>query len=545
MRTRHSRFAIATLLGLSLLYCPGAFAREAGAVKPVIRKAPATEPVAEDAWTELFDGKTFNGWKLSTENPKTFTIKDGAIVANGPRAHLFYAGDVGNHNFRNFELKIDVMTRRGSNGGVYFHTKYQERGWPGKGFEVQVNNTHKDRRKSGGLYGVRDVTKAPAGDDEWFTEHIIVRGKRIIVKVNGKTLVDFTEPTPPRPPSPGRVLSSGTFALQGHDPGSTVYYKNIRVKVLPDDAGAEGAEPAGGNVYLFTSFRGNGRDGLHLAFSRDGIKWTALKGDKSFLRPAVGSKLMRDPCVLRGPDGTFHMVWTTGWHDKCIGIAHSPDLIEWSPQKALPVMAGEDGAWNCWAPEIFYDDVKKQYLIFWATTIKGRFPETAKGGDHNHRMYYVATKDFKAYTKAKLFYDDGFNVIDATIVKDGKRYVMFLKDERRRPVKKNIRIAFAEAADGPYGKASEPIAVVRPTKAADPKARPQVIDWVEGPTAIKIGDEWFVYFDEYTRHRYGAVRSKDLKHWKRVEGLKFPRGMRHGTILEVSQAVISKLKAQQ
>ncbi|MDP6633509.1 MAG: DUF1080 domain-containing protein [Phycisphaerae bacterium] len=191
---------------------------------------------AEEGFTQLFDGKSFEGWKVSTDNPKTFTIADGAIIAKGPRAHLFYAGDVGKHNFKNFELKIDVMTLKGSNGGVYFHTQYQKGGWPGKGFEVQVNNTHRDPKKSGGLYAVKDIFKAPAKDGEWFTEHIIVQGKKITIKVNGETLVEFTEPTPPKPPRgmKGRFLSSGTFALQGHDPKSTVYYKNIRVKILKD-----------------------------------------------------------------------------------------------------------------------------------------------------------------------------------------------------------------------------------------------------------------------------------------------------------------------
>ena len=206
-------------------------------------KAPAKQPPLEKGFVRLFDGKTFKGWKISTENPKTFTIKDGAIVAKGNRAHLFYAGDVCKANFKNFELKIDLMTAKNSNGGVYFHTKYQKGGWPGKGYEVQVNNTHKDRKKTGGLYGIKDVMdKSPATDGVWFTEHIIVKGKRITIKVTPApgakpvTTVEFTEPTPPAPPGgmKGRVLSSGTFALQGHDPKSVVHYKNIRVKVLPD-----------------------------------------------------------------------------------------------------------------------------------------------------------------------------------------------------------------------------------------------------------------------------------------------------------------------
>lgn len=198
---------------------------------------------AEEGWVDLWDGKTFDGWTLSTDNPATFKIEDGAIVANGPRAHLFYSGDVNGANFRNFELKIDVLAKNNSNGGIYFHTAYQNQGWPDAGFEVQVNNTFaRDPRKSGSLYAVLDNPNAPAGDDEWFTEHIVVRGKAVKIFVNGDLITDWEQPegwngVAPPPGSrgqgmPGRKLGEGTFALQGHDPGSTVLYKNIRVKVL-------------------------------------------------------------------------------------------------------------------------------------------------------------------------------------------------------------------------------------------------------------------------------------------------------------------------
>ena len=185
-------------------------------------------------WKSLFDGKTLNGWKAS-ENKDSFSVKDGMIMANGPRSHLFYVGPFENAEFKNFELKADIMTKPGANSGIYFHTEYQETGWPNKGYEVQVNNTHSDWRKTGGLYAVEDVNESPAKDDEWFTEHIIVRDKHIIVKVNGKTTVDWTEPEGWEPPSgmSGRRISSGTFALQGHDPKSVVYYKNIMVRPLP------------------------------------------------------------------------------------------------------------------------------------------------------------------------------------------------------------------------------------------------------------------------------------------------------------------------
>ena len=188
----------------------------------------------EQGWVSLFDG-TLDGWKAS-ENTASFTLRDGAIVAKGPRSHLFYVGPVENAIFTDFELKVDVMTKSGANGGIYFHTDFQQTGWPDKGFEVQVNNSYdRDPKRTGSLYMMSDVTEKNAVDDVWFTEHIIVRGKRIIVKINDKKVVDWTEDDPARPPArfPKRVLSSGTFALQGHDPGSTVYYKNIRVRPLP------------------------------------------------------------------------------------------------------------------------------------------------------------------------------------------------------------------------------------------------------------------------------------------------------------------------
>ncbi|QDU93312.1 3-keto-disaccharide hydrolase [Lignipirellula cremea] len=186
----------------------------------------------EKGFTQLFDGKTFTGWKAN-EAADSWKIEDGALVCEGPRSHLFYTGDLA--PFKNFELKVDVMTTPGSNAGIYFHSQYQESGWPKHGYEAQVNNTHGDPKKTGSLYAVMNVMEAPAKDNEWFTEEIIVQGKRIIIKVNGKTLVDFTEEADRKPGSDfTRILSEGTFALQAHDPKSKVLFKNIRVKKLAD-----------------------------------------------------------------------------------------------------------------------------------------------------------------------------------------------------------------------------------------------------------------------------------------------------------------------
>lgn len=186
-------------------------------------------------WTPLFDGKSLDGWKAS-ENTGTFTVKDGEILVHGARSHLYYVGPVNNANFTNFEFKADVKTEINANSGIYFHTAYQDTDWPAKGFEVQVNNTHTDIKKTGSLYNVKDSNhQSRAFDYEWFTEHIIVQGKHVTIKVNGHTVVEWTQPDDWKGVEgwPGRTLSSGTFALQGHDPASIVHFKNIMVKPLP------------------------------------------------------------------------------------------------------------------------------------------------------------------------------------------------------------------------------------------------------------------------------------------------------------------------
>lgn len=186
---------------------------------------------AKNKWIPLFDGKTLNGWKVG-EHAETFSVDSGCIIAHGQTAHLFYEGDVEHHTFKKFDFKADVMTRPGSNSGIYIHTQYQEGGWPARGYEVQVNNSHTDWRRTGSLYGIQDVKEVFVKDDVWFSEAVSVRGKHIIIQLNGKTVVDYTEPDNVERPkgSEGRVLSEGTFALQGHDPGSKVYFKNIMVR---------------------------------------------------------------------------------------------------------------------------------------------------------------------------------------------------------------------------------------------------------------------------------------------------------------------------
>ncbi|HVM87967.1 MAG TPA: DUF1080 domain-containing protein [Puia sp.] len=188
-----------------------------------------------NGWVSLFDGKTLNGWKVG-KNAETFHVDSGMIIVHGNTSHLYYDGNFHNHDFKNFEFKADVKTMPHANSGIYFHTQYQESGFPGHGYEAQVNNSHSDDVRTGSLYDIVDVKDIWVKDYEWFTEYIKVQGKRVIIKINNTVVVDYTEPEHPLRDTashPFRYISHGTFALQGHDPGSVVYFKNIMVKPLP------------------------------------------------------------------------------------------------------------------------------------------------------------------------------------------------------------------------------------------------------------------------------------------------------------------------
>jgi hypothetical protein len=199
--------------------------------------------VSAQEWEKLFDGKTLDGWKAN-ESAASFRIQDGMVACDGPRSHLFYVGADGKADFRNFELSVEVKTLNRANSGVYFHTEFQKDGWPGKGFEAQVINAragdggYLENKQTGSLYGIRNVYKSPVHDGEWFTMHVRVEGKRVQIRVNDVLLVDYVEfnPPPSLPDYPGRKIDHGTFALQCHDPDSKVFYRNMKVKRLPDDA---------------------------------------------------------------------------------------------------------------------------------------------------------------------------------------------------------------------------------------------------------------------------------------------------------------------
>ena len=286
------------------------------------------------------------------------------------------------------------------------------------------------------------------------------------------------------------------------------------------------------SVLMFSYFKDNGEDGLHFAYSEDGLQWSALRNDSSYLSPAVGNeRLIRDPCIIQGPDGIFRLICTVSWKDTGIGYASSKDLIHWSVEKFIPVMKNIAGAMNCWAPELVYDQPSKQYMIYWATTIPGKFPDTDSTGEdnyYNHRMYFTLTKDFVKFSASKLLYDPGFSIIDATIQASNGQYIMFFKDETFKPSpKKNIHIAFSQHLTYGYGK---------PSTAITGKY------WAEGPTAIFFNNHWIVYFDKYMEQTMSAVTSSDLKIWTDIsEKVVFPSGTRHGTVFKVNRKILNKM----
>lgn len=293
----------------------------------------------------------------------------------------------------------------------------------------------------------------------------------------------------------------------------------------------------GETAYLFSYFINDSKDGLHLAYSYDGLTWTPLNGGKSYLTPAVGKdKLMRDPSICQSPDGTFHMVWTSSWTDRIIGYASSRDLIHWSEQQAIPVMMHEPAAHNCWAPELYYDEPTQTYYIFWATTIPGRHKKVATSESEkglNHRMYYVTTKDFQTFSKTKMFFNPDFSVIDAAIAKvpGQDELLMVVKNENSNPPEKNIRVTRTQSLLKGF-----------PTKVSEPITGNY---WAEGPAPLFVGNTLYVYFDKYREHRYGAVRSLDYgQTWEDVsEQVSFPRGVRHGTAFTVDASLVDALIA--
>ena len=292
--------------------------------------------------------------------------------------------------------------------------------------------------------------------------------------------------------------------------------------------------------YIFAFFVGES-DGLHLAYSYDGYNWTPIADNKSVLKPEIGKdKLMRDPSICQGPDGTFHMVWTSSWTDRIIGYSSSRDLIHWNEQKAIPVMMHEPQAKNCWAPEITYDPVSKLFYIYWATTIPGRHSEVQTSESEkglNHRIYYVTTRDFKKFSRTRLFFNPDFSVIDAAIVREPAtgEYIMVVKNENSAPAEKNLRVTRTKSLRKGF-----PVEVSAPIHGQF---------WAEGPSPLFLEDgSLIVYFDMYCEGRYGAAVSQDHGNsWNEVDPdrLHLPEGIRHGTAFELEDAVLENMLEQE
>lgn len=283
----------------------------------------------------------------------------------------------------------------------------------------------------------------------------------------------------------------------------------------------------GKSVYMFSSFREPATDGLFLAYSNDGYHWKDLGG--SWLKPKVGKqKLMRDPSVVQGKDGTYHMVWTSSWRgDLGFGYASSKDLINWSEQQFIPAMT-DTATVNVWAPELFYDDEKEEFIIIWASTIPFLFPKGIEEENNNHRMYYLSTKDFKSFSETKLFYDPGFSVIDCVIVKRAPNdYVLVLKDNTRP--NRYLQAAFGKSPIGPWKEMTAPFSGLL----------------TEGPTVVKVDNDYLIYYDFYGEKRYAAARTRDFKNFEDVSAeIALPEGHKHGTIFKTDKKTLSKLKAE-
>ena len=275
-------------------------------------------------------------------------------------------------------------------------------------------------------------------------------------------------------------------------------------------------------VYMFTSFNEPATDGLRLLYSYDGYKWTDV--GRTFVKPEVGSKVMRDPSIAKGADGEYHLVWTSGWNkDKGFGYAHSKDLIHWSTPAFVPVMESDTNVVNVWAPEVFFDEENNQFIIVWASTIPFRFPKGEEDENNNHRLYYTVTKDFKTFSPSRLYLDPAFSVIDAEIVKRApKDYVLVLKDNTR-PMR-NIKVAFGNNPLGPWNNISAPF-----TK-----------NFTEGPSVAHVGKEWLIYFDSYRDKKYEAVKTTDFIHFDSAT-VSVPVGHKHGTIFMIDKKELKTL----
>lgn len=269
---------------------------------------------------------------------------------------------------------------------------------------------------------------------------------------------------------------------------------------------------------LFAYFQEPAKSGVHFALSEDGYRFEPLKNGKPWIPPQHAGELMRDPFLTRGPDGEFHMVWTWEWRSQSIGYAHSKDLIHWSEQSQIPLFPA---AKNVWAPEIYWDAGKASWLVIWSSVVEGR--------NDTNRIYYAFTKDFRTFSKPEIFFDPGYQVIDATILQTKGKYWLIFKDERPEPLHKEIKIAQGPSLQGPWAGISEGLTE----------------SWSEGPSVLDLGERYVIYYDHYREpRRYEAIGSKDLKEWMPInELMSFPANCKHGSFLRITPEEARRLQA--
>lgn len=303
--------------------------------------------------------------------------------------------------------------------------------------------------------------------------------------------------------------------------------------VLP--AAAQKSAPApphdlnSNSPWLFAGFKGNGEDGVFYAISPDGYHWTIANQDRPIFHQTQPNELMRDPFLQRGPDGTFHLVWTWSWGSPTvIGHSTSADLIHWTAHQQLNVLANEPAAINAWAPALYYEPDNKRWLLFWSSTIPGRFPGDKSGDSNlNHRIFYTTTTDFITLAPSKVFFDPGYSVIDATLIHTGTNYHLIFKDERKTPLKKVLQVAQGPTMEGPWSNITPPI--------SEP--------WSEGAAIIPVANGYLAYYDHYRDpQHYAAIFSTDLKTWTDATSrVAFPAKLRHGSFLRITQAEYDRI----
>lgn len=298
------------------------------------------------------------------------------------------------------------------------------------------------------------------------------------------------------------------------------------VSFLPAVAQTATTSADEGEYYVSSSFHEPADEGLRFIYSRDGLHWDSIPG--TWLAPELGDSIMRDPSVWRGEDGTYHLVWTIAWKgDTGIGYSSSTDLIHWTPQRRIPVMDSIRHTYSVWAPELFFDDTKGEYMIVFTAQVDDK-TSTGRRNEHGdyHRMYYVTTRDFVAFSEPRLLYDAGYSCIDGVIVKRGEGdYVLVAKDNRK--ANSNLRVAFSRRPEGPY---------------TLPLSRPFTGIFAEGPSVTKMGDTYYIYYDLYRRHIYGASTTKDFIHFTDVtSNAAFPAGHKHGTVFKAPASTVEAL----